>query len=172
MPPTDAQKSFPWLASSRSWSKITFGADGTTTIVDTDGNVVTQNADGTWKVKDDQGGQADVGSKLPDNEFTKLIPKPNFEVSLSYAEGDRCGIQFANLTAEDLWAYAEQLKSAGFTVDAEPPMKNNLALGFCTYIAYNSDGIKVELSGVAGISSIVTSAWSSEGKNSRDSISL
>ena len=90
-----------------------------TTIVDTDGNVVTQNTDGTWKVKDDQGGQADVGSKWPDNEFTKLIPKPNFEVSLSYAEGDRCGIQFANLTAEDLRAYAEQLKSAGFTVDAE-----------------------------------------------------
>ena len=119
MPPTDVQKSFPWLASSRSWSKITFGADGTTTIVDTDGNVVTQNADGTWKVKDDQGGQADVGSKWPDNEFTKLIPKPNFEVSLSYAEGDQCGIQFADLTAEDLRAYAEQLKSAGYTVDAE-----------------------------------------------------
>ena len=157
MPPTDAQKSFPWLASSRSWSKITFGADGTTTIVDTDGNVVTQNADGTWKVKDDQGGQADVGSKWPDNEFTKLIPKPNFEVSLSYDEGDRCGIQFANLTAEDLRAYAEQLKSAGFTVDAETTDEEQFGTWVYTYIAYNLDGIKVELSGVAGISSIVIS---------------
>ena len=109
---------------------ITFGADGTTTIVDDNGDVMTQNADGTWSVSDGQGGQASVGSKWPDNEFTKLVPKPDFEVSLSLTEGDRCTIQFGSLTAEDLRAYAEKLKSAGFTVDAEPPMKNNSALGF------------------------------------------
>ena len=76
---------------------------------------------------------------------------------MSYAEGDRCGIQFANLTAEDVRAYAEQLKSAGFTVDAETTDEEHFGTWVYTYIAYNSDGIKVELSGVAGISSIVIS---------------
>lgn len=104
-----------------------------------------------------KGGQADVGSKWPDNEFTKLIPKPNFEVSLSYAEGDRCGIQFANLTAEDLRAYAEQLKSAGFTVDAETTDEEQFGTWVYTYSASNANGVEVELSGVAGSSSLIIS---------------
>ncbi len=143
---------------------ITFGADGTTTIVDDNGDVMTQNADGTWSVSDGQGGQANVGSKWPDNEFTKLVPKPDFEVSLSLTEGDRCAIQFGSLTAEDLRAYAEKLKSAGFTVDAETEDDNEFGTWIYTYSAKNANGVEVELSGVAGSSSlIITSPNASQG---------
>ena len=143
---------------------ITFGADGTTTIVDDNGDVMTQNADGTWSVSDGQGGQANVGSKWPDNEFTKLVPKPDFEVSLSLTEGDRCAIQFGSLTAEDLRAYAEKLKSAGFTVDAETTDEEQFGTWIYTYSASNANGVEVELSGVAGSSSlIITSPNASQG---------
>ena len=50
------------------------------------------------------------------------------------------------------------MKSVGFTVDAETTDEEQFGTWVYTYIAYNSDGIKVELSSVAGISSILTSA--------------
>ena len=52
--------------------EVTFGDDGSMTIVDADGSVFVQNPDGSWTEKDEDGSVSQLGGSWPSNEFTKL----------------------------------------------------------------------------------------------------
>lgn len=64
------------------------------------------------------------GDKWPDNEYTKLLPKPEITVSSAsvgtFADGETFAANFASgTTREQFKAYIEQLKASGFTVKVE-----------------------------------------------------
>lgn len=120
---------------------ISFGADGSMTVVDTNnGSAVVQNPDGTWTFKDNSGNQGQIGGNWPDNEFTKLIPNPGFEISMINTSDDEFMAAFSNVTIEQHNAYVEKLKSAGFTIDADT--QTNVIY---SYTASNADGYLVSL---------------------------
>ena len=50
----------------------------------------------------------------PDNEFTKLIPKPEFEVEESFLTTKQYMASFEDVTMDEAKKYCEQLKAAGF----------------------------------------------------------
>ena len=130
---------------------ISFGADGSTTIVDTtDGTTVIQKPDGNWVVKDADGGEGQIGGDWPDNEFTKLVPKPSFELYAAAVDGDTFSVLFTNATIEQLKAYADQVKAAGFNLNEELTDQNVMGMVIYTFSAENADGYSVEIFSASG----------------------
>ena len=133
---------------------VSFGADGSMTITDTDGTVIVQQPDGTWVMKDADGQTAQLGGNWPDNEFTRLVPKPGFKLAGASTSEDEFSAAFQSVDVDQIKAYAEQVKASGFTVDAEEEDQNVYGVVVYTYSAYNADGYRVEVtfaSGTAGI---------------------
>lgn len=126
---------------------ITFGADGSMTITDETGLVVKQNPDGTWEI---QNGAGVEGTAWPDNKFTKLISKPSFTYMIMSA--DEYGMEITSTTAtiEQLRDYAEGAKNAGFTQNAMELDQE----GIYNYTAYNSDGYKLTINQISGVTGI------------------
>ncbi len=56
------------------------------------------------------------GVGWPDNEFTRLLPTPDFPVSGTNTLSSQFSANFEEATTEQLRNYAERLKEAGFTV--------------------------------------------------------
>ena len=133
---------------------VSFGADGSMTVVDTDDTTMVQKPDGTWVVKDADGGEGQLGGDWPDNEFTKLIPKPDFELSAASGDDRMFTVAFSNATIEGIREYAEKLKDAGFTVDAEVTDSEAMGMTIYTYIASNGKGVTAELAFGLGASSL------------------
>ena len=132
---------------------ISFGADGSTTIVDTtDGTTLIQKPDGNWVVKDADGGEGQIGGDWPDNEFTKLVPKPSFELYAAAVDGDTFSVLFTNATIEQLKAYADQVKAAGFNLNEELTDQNVMGMVIYTFSAENADGYSVEIFSASGSS--------------------
>lgn len=86
------------------------------------------------------------GDKWPDNELTKLLPKPDFALQkASYEKFDAreiFSIRFPGATLEQIQAYAEKLQEAGFKKQGENETTNvwrydcnqNTAGGHCFVI--------------------------------------
>lgn len=51
----------------------------------------------------------------PENEFTKQVPKPNFEIALGIPDESSYTAAFSNATVETLKDYVKDLRRAGFT---------------------------------------------------------
>ena len=51
----------------------------------------------------------------PDNEFTRQVPNPGFEVHSVTTNSNSCNITFRNTTIEQLKEYVETVKDMGFT---------------------------------------------------------
>ncbi len=133
---------------------VSFGADGSMTITDTDGTVIVQQPDGTWTMQGEDGQTAQLGGNWPDNEFTRLVPKPGFKLAGASTSEDEFSAAFQSIDVDQIKAYAEQVKASGFTVDAEEEDQNVYGVVVYTYSAYNADGYRVEVtlaSGRAGI---------------------
>jgi ABC-type glycerol-3-phosphate transport system substrate-binding protein len=78
----------------------------------------------------------------PDNEFTKQVPKPADEVADFLVSADHITIQFVSPDNNDgIKAYIEQLKSAGFTENADSTEYQDQIL----YEADNSAGYHVKV---------------------------
>ena len=148
----DAESKQAFIAEgARQGLDISFGADGSTTIVDTnDGTTVTQKPDGTWVVKDADGGEGQLGGNWPDNEFTKLVPKPSFELYAAVIEGETFSVMFTNATIEQIKAYAEQVKAAGFNLNEELTDENVMGMVIYSFAAENADGYSVEVFSASG----------------------
>lgn len=132
---------------------ISFGADGSTTIVDTtDGTTLIQKPDGNWVFSDGQGGEGQIGGDWPDNEFTKLVPKPSFELYAAVIEGETFSVLFTNATIEQIKAYAEQVKAAGFNLNEELTDENVMGMVIYSFAAENADGYSVEIFSASGSS--------------------
>ena len=130
---------------------ISFGADGSTTIVDTtDGTTVIQKPDGNWVFSDGQGGEGQIGGNWPDNEYTKLVPKPSFELYAAVIEDETFSVMFTNATIEQIKAYAEQVKAAGFNLNEELTDENVMGMVIYSFAAENADGYSVEVFSASG----------------------
>ncbi len=140
-----AQKQAMIDAAKAEGAEITFNADGSTTIKDKDGAIMKQNPDGTWTYKDADGGEGQVGGNWPDNEYTKLIPKPDFTITAAVVEGNTFTVMFSDTTKEQITAYVEKVKNAGFTVDAETEDQEMGGIAIYSYTASNSSGYQIEI---------------------------
>lgn len=137
--------------------EVTFGDDGSMTIVDTDGSILIQNPDGSWTQKDEDGTISQLGGSWPSNEFTKLIPDPGFAVLGLSASDDEFTAAFQNVSADDIKKYADKVKAKGFTIDAEEQDREISGMTIYTYEAYNEDGYCVEIFFTSGTSGVTIS---------------
>jgi hypothetical protein len=131
---------------------LEFRVDGSVVYTDEDGATTVQNPDGTWTLETEDGGQFDYGSgDWPNNEFTELIPQPDMPVTLAGIKGGVFEAVMAG-TAEQVKAYAEQVKAAGFTKDDETLDQEIVGMAMYSYTAKNAAGYKVEIVFTAGTS--------------------
>ena len=137
--------------------EASFGADGSMTIVDPDGTTMVQKPDGTWVVKDADGGEGQIGGDWPDNEFTKLIPKPDFELFAANTETDSFSVAFTSATIEQIRAYAAKVKAAGFNINEEVEDQEVMGMVIYSFTAENANGYTVEIGYVNGTSSLTIS---------------
>ena len=134
--------------------EASFGADGSMTIVDPDGTTMVQKPDGTWVVKDEDGGEGQIGGDWPDNEFTKLIPKPDFELFAANTETDSFSVAFMSATIEQIKDYAAKVKAAGFNINEEVEDQEVMGMVIYSFTAENADGYTVEITSANGTSSL------------------
>ena len=67
-----------------------------------------------------KGGDADKKpAQWPDDEFTRQIPKPDFNLFLANTSGNKFTAVFKGVTLEQIKAYTESVKAAGFTLAPE-----------------------------------------------------
>ena len=133
---------------------VSFGTDGSMTVVDTDGTTIVQKPDGTWVVKDADGGEGQLGGDWPDNEFTKLIPKPDFELFAANTETDSFSVAFTSATIEQIKDYAAKVKAAGFNINEEVEDQEVMEMVIYSFTAENADGYTVEITFANGTSSL------------------
>ena len=136
---------------------VSFGADGSMTVVDTDGTTVVQKPDGTWVVRDEDGGEGQIGGDWPDNEFTKLVPKPDFELYAASGDDTFFTVAFTNATIEGIRAYAEKLKAAGFNINEEVEDQEVMGMVIYSFTAENADGYTIEITSANGTSALTIS---------------
>ena len=99
--------------------QVTFGADGTTTIKNAQGEEMVQAADGTWS----KGTVTD--SYWDESEFTNILPKPSFElisngtIDNELIDGTKVvGVAIAGVANKaQILQYIQQVKNVGFTQD-------------------------------------------------------
>lgn len=130
---------------------VTYNADGSTTFADTDGSIIEQKADGTWTVKDADGSEGQIGGDWPDNEFTKLVPKPDFAITAATTEGEGFTVVFADVTIDQIKAYTEEVKKAGFDVDPQAEDQAVAGMTIYSYTAKNADGYTIEVFSASGM---------------------
>ncbi len=133
---------------------VTFDADGTMTARGADGTVLVQHPDGTWTVRHDDGSSAQFGGDWPENEFTRLVPKPDFQLMAASTEEDSFSATFGSVSVNEVKAYAEKLKARGFTVDPEEQDQEIFGIVVYSYSASNEDGYSVEVFYATGSSGI------------------
>ena len=125
--------------------EASFGADGSMTIVDPDGTTMVHKPDGTWVIKDEDGGEGQIGGDWPVNEFTKLIPKPDFELFAANTETDSFSVAFTSATIEQIKDYAAKVKAAGFNINEEVEDQEVMGMVIYSFTAENADGYTVEI---------------------------
>lgn len=125
-------------------AEVTFGEDGSTTIKDANGDLYVQSPDGSWTFS---ASESDVKLDFgwPDNEFTALVPAPKFTVSASETDGNEFAAAFADPTIEQIKAYANELKAAGFKEGASEAEQSIGEMTIYTFSASDKDGHTVEL---------------------------
>ena len=136
---------------------VSFGTDGSMTVVDTDGTTMVQKPDGTWTIKDAEGNEGQVGGDWPDNEFTKLVPKPDFELYAASGDDTFFTVAFTNATIEGIRAYAEKLKAAGFNINEEVEDQEVMGMVIYSFTAENADGYTIEITSANGTSALTIS---------------
>ena len=136
---------------------VSFGADGSMTVVDTDGTTIVQKPDGTWTIKDAEGNEGQVGGDWPDNEFTNLVPKPDFELFAANTETGSFSVAFMSATIEQIRDYAAKVKAVGFDINEEVEDQEVMEMVIYSFTAENADGYTVEITFANGTSSITIS---------------
>lgn len=136
---------------------VSFGADGSMTVVDTDGTTVVQKPDGTWVVRDEDGGEGQIGGDWPDNEYTKIVPKPDFELTAARVDDEGFVVAFQSATLDQIKDYITKIKAAGFTLNEELTDENVMGYQMYTFYAENSTGYSVEITSAMGTTGMTIS---------------
>ena len=90
----------------------------------------------------------------PDNEFTRVLPKPGFSFNIQENSGHLFTLMSMAATLDEAKAYVEQLRSAGFTVNANTEETSAMGMAIYTYTASNNAMYNVDLSFVSGMCSL------------------
>lgn len=134
---------------------VIFDTDGTMTVIQEDGSkLIQKGSDGTWSTVDKDGTVGQFKGEWPDNEFTRLLPKPEFELTGAATDAESFSVVFVGAGIDNIRAYTEQVKKAGFTVDAETEDKEFLGIPLYSYKAKNADGYKIEIYTASGLSGL------------------
>ena len=133
---------------------VSFGSDGSMTVKDKDGTVYVQKPDGTWTMQGENGQSAQLGGDWPDNSFTKLLPKPDFQLAGASTSESEFSAAFQSVNADQIRSYAEKVKAKGFNIDAEETDQNVYGIVVYSYSASNADGYRVEISFASGTGAI------------------
>ena len=126
---------------------LSFGADGSMTVKDETG-VTTYDGNGHWSFKGADGETAELGGDWPDNEFTRLVPKPDMTVSASSSDDEQCVVTFSGATLEQVKAYAAQIRAAGF----EPTEENEISGVYM--LSASKDDYVVDITFTATVASV------------------
>ena len=137
--------------------EASFGADGSMTIVDPDGTTMVQKPDGTWVVKSEDGGEGQIGGDWPDNEYTKIVPKPDFELTAARVDDEGFVVAFQSATLDQIKDYVTKIKAAGFTLNEELTDENVMGYQMYTFYAENSTGYSVEITSAMGTTGMTIS---------------
>ena len=119
--------------------------DGSTKIETEIGIGVTQKEDGSWEVEAPEGEIEELDGDWPENEFTKQVPKPSFDATAANTQDKSFSVAFVDTNVEDIRAYVEELKNAGFTVDASNKDVAVFGVVAYSYKASNGAGYRVEV---------------------------
>ena len=88
----------------------------------------------------------------PDNEFTRQLPRPDFEIVSVTSTAADFSAMCARVTMEQLREYAREVQEAGFTEGVVIKDENLLDMDFYTFTAKNSSGYQAEISHAMGTS--------------------
>lgn len=124
---------------------VSFGTDGSMTLVDPDGSTVVQKPDGTWSIKDSDGSESQFGGNWPDNEYTRLLPKPDFALLMASETENSFVVAFSGPTLEQIISYVSGVKAKGFTVDMQEENQEIMGLVAYSFTAFNAAGYRVEI---------------------------
>lgn len=134
---------------------LEFKPDGTTVYTEADGSKSVQNPDGTWTFDGPDNETAQFGGEWPENEFTKLLPKPDFTLLAASSSEGEFSVAFAGASAQQVKEYAKKVQEKGFSVDAETQEENVMGMSVYLFTAKNEQGYTVEVSFAAGTAGIV-----------------
>lgn len=90
----------------------------------------------------------------PENEFTKLLPKPDLERYGANGDDSFFTVAFAGATVEQIREYAEKVKEAGFTVDPEVIDGEMMGMTMFSYSASNGAGYTATVNFGSGSSAV------------------
>lgn len=135
---------------------VSFGADGSMTMVDPEtGETIGQNADGSWVIDDEEGSLGiSMDGNWPDNEYTQQLPKPEFNIGSTIDTTNGFVISTA-ATIEQVKAYAEECKSAGFTLQPETEDVSMAGMEIFMYSADNDAGYFLSITFTSGSTTIM-----------------
>ncbi len=151
----DATKQAMIAEGAKDGMDVSFGNDGSMTVVDkATGETVIQKPDGTWVIKNADGSEGQFGGNWPENEFTKLLPKPDIELVAATSNESEFAVLFKNVTIDQVRAYADKVKAAGFTVDLEIQDQEVMGMVIYSYTAKNAAGYEVVITFAAGASGV------------------
>ncbi|MDR2686443.1 MAG: hypothetical protein LBB75_01725 [Oscillospiraceae bacterium] len=97
-------------------------------------------------------GQA-FSATWPENEYTKQVPKPKFDVGLGTATEDSY-VVLCGATIPELRDYVKDLQKAGFSKGADTTDTSAFGLTVYSYTAHNGKGYRVEIGNAMGVSTI------------------
>ena len=82
----------------------------------------------------------------PENEYTKQIPKPDFEIISARVDEIGFGTDFAStVTTKDVIAYVDVVQNSGFNIDVEIDARAYEGESRYLFLAYNKAGYFVEI---------------------------
>ena len=82
------------------------------------------------------------GGNWPDNEFTKQVPDPGFDVHSVTTNSNSCNITFSNTTIDQLKGYVETIKASGFTTVLTRETETRGMIHYL-YSARNANGYEI-----------------------------
>ena len=86
------------------------------------------------------------GGPWPDNELSRMLPIPGFEVHSVTTDSHSCNITFKNTSVDQLREYVESLKKAGFDIKAFTRDGQTAGKKSYLYTAKNSEGYEIIVS--------------------------
>ena len=95
-------------------------------------------------------GDAKILNRWPEDEFGRTLPEPDFEVSMLVEDEESLTFVTSLDDISKAKAYAEKVKAAGFTVDAEENSQSIAGITMYYYSASNGKGFSVDITFAGG----------------------